>query len=177
VSGEEFELDSSENVEALAEKLKELFEKVDPPPTPKRFYPSPHVAAAGLIGISIEQAAATLQRQYLVRVSSDFRIKRETDPAFDPADWNIIVPPYLFVGWEKIDGVQVIHSEMCPEWSVLLCRSSEYMTNQLLKEPLPHPSPTTANLRDDLMDLYDALMKRPVPPVDPHAVVRVIGEA
>lgn len=144
----EFKLDPSENVDALVDKLKEVFVATDPSSESTYHFGMDLAVAVGLMGIPIEQAAATLQRRYLGEVHRHFARIREVDLTFRPTDWNIVVPPYLFVEVAAIEEVEVVHSLLCPDWQVLVIRSPEWQDDQRVDQRGIF-NPTSGRLRDE----------------------------
>lgn len=102
----------------LIAKLKAVFPPQDPAPFNTVAY-----ATQMLTGIPIEEVAASLNKRYLYQASKvihNTRILNEAD--WRPDNWAVVCPPYLFEGWERIDGVPVLHT--CPlDWQVFLIRT------------------------------------------------------
>lgn len=77
-----------------------------------------------LMGIPIEQAAEMINKRYLGEVSRKIA-EMAVGSDWNPADWTIACPPYLFHGWEVIDGVRVCHTNPL-DWSVLFVRRPDW---------------------------------------------------
>lgn len=160
VQNDEVTADEHERCEGLArdpmiDKLFELFRPATP--QPPSCFQTPEYARAMLTGVPIEQIADAVNRRYLAEASR--AISQEatrSGHAWTPSRWVLVVPLYLFHGWERINGVPLIRSSHMPDWTLWLMRR-EFDLPDLApgssftspvqweawptRSPLDHPSP------------------------------------
>jgi hypothetical protein len=74
-----------------------------------------------LSGIPIQEAAEIVRKHYLYQVSTKLREMRAAgcEMVWGTDDWAIVTSPWLFPGWDRIDGVRVYPT--CPiDWAVFI---------------------------------------------------------
>lgn len=128
----------------LVAKLKETFKgPTDGPPAP---FGSSAYAQLMLTAVPIEQVAESLNKRYLYEAHKAISQLRLSHGArWDPAAWSLICSPWVFEGWEYIDGVRV--HPTCPlPWQILLVQTEPWFGHDISLSDAPllgsyHPSP------------------------------------
>lgn len=118
----------------LVAKLKETFSQPERRPHAAYGVGAGVAIAQAMIGIPIELACRHLNLRYLTEITNAVRLRRTVPEWGDDADWNLLAPPYLLHGRGEVDGVKLLHSLMCPDWSFLLIRSPEWHQGQLRRD-------------------------------------------
>lgn len=114
-----------ETKDPLVAKLIETYaEPKEPQPGETSWYRTGRYAMALLSGIPIETVAESLNKAYLGRVTQELT-KLSAGSDWNPADWIVCCPPYLFHGWETINEVRIFKT-LPLDWEVLIIRSPEW---------------------------------------------------
>jgi hypothetical protein len=148
----------------MIDELARMFAADPAPDSATRFDPT-HLHVADLLGIPVREVIAQLNAEYLALLQPQFdQIRAELPEGLVPEHWLIIVRPYLFHGWSRIEGIEVRHDQCAPEWTVLMLRSAAWLTANpdqfLAKRTATTPIPMIERPLSELeIDTFDAMTR------------------
>lgn len=119
----------------LVAKLKEAFKAHEGEPVLP--FASPAYAQLMLSSVPIELVAESLNKRYLHEAHKAINQLRVTHGTrWDPAAWSLICSPWVFEGWEYVDGVRV--HPTCPlPWQILLVQTGPWFGHDISLSDAP----------------------------------------